>query len=136
MALFGKKGMGFAYKAKYLGGHSGYPNEMDVNLALQPDYLEIPEFPAMIPYGNITNVASTSQDKIAASRLILGPLFWKKKQMFMVLTYEDDLGLLQNPVFHIEKDKINEVQPSIYQRMMNARMMQQRAQQQPSGNLK
>jgi len=55
--------------------------------------------------------------------------------MFMVLTYEDDLGIIQNPVFHIEKDKINEVQPTIYQRMMNAKMLEQRAQQQPpAGN--
>jgi hypothetical protein len=77
-----------------------------------------------------------SQDKLTAARLLLVGLFafaWKKKQMFMVLTYEDDLGLVQNPVFHIEKDKINEVQPTIYQRMMNARMVQKRAQQPSSG---
>ena len=68
---------------------------------------------------------SMSQDKLTAARLLLVGLFafaWKKKQMFMVLTYEDDLGLVQNPVFHIKKNKINEVQPTIYQRMMNARM--------------
>jgi hypothetical protein len=49
----------------------------------------------------------------------------------MLLTYEDDLGITQNPVFHIAKDKINEVQPTIYQRMMNQRMLQKRDQQQP-----
>jgi hypothetical protein len=138
MALFGKKGMDFSYKAKYLGGHSAYPKEMDVNLALNPDYLGIPEFPAMVPYPKITNVQSMSQDKLTKTRLLLTGIFafaWKKKQMFMVLTYEDDLGIIQNPVFHIEKDKINEVQPTIYQRMMNAKMLEQRAQQQPpTGN--
>jgi hypothetical protein len=138
MALFGKKGMDFSYKAKYLGGHSAYPKEMDVNLALNPDYLGIPEFPAMVPYPKITNVQSMSQDKLTKTRLLLTGIFafaWKKKQMFMVLTYEDDLGIVQNPVFHIEKDKINEVQPTIYQRMMNAKMLEQRAQQQPpAGN--
>ena len=137
MALFGKKGMDFSYKAKYLGGHSAYPKEMDVNLALNPDYLGIPEFPAMDP-PKITNVQSMSQDKLTKTRLLLTGIFafaWKKKQMFMVLTYEDDLGIIQNPVFHIEKDKINEVQPTIYQRMMNAKMLEQRAQQQPpAGN--
>jgi hypothetical protein len=129
--IFGKKGPAFAYKAKYLGGHSGYPKAMDVNLALNPDHLEIPEFPVMVPYHKITNVQSMSQDKLTAARLLLVGLFafaWKKKQMFMVLTYEDELGLIQNPVFHIEKDKINEVQPTIYQRMMNARILQQRSQ--------
>ena len=134
MALFGKKGTDFSYKAKYLGGHSGYPKEMEVNLALNPDYLEIPEFPTMIPYLNITNVSSMSQDKLTKTRLLLTGLFafaWKKKQMFMLLTYEDDLGITQNPVFHIAKDKINEVQPTIYQRMMNQRMLQKRDQQQP-----
>jgi hypothetical protein len=79
-----------------------------------------------------------SQDKLTKTRLLLTGIFafaWKKKQMFMVLTYEDDLGIIQNPVFHIEKDKINEVQPTIYQRMMNAKMLEQRAQQQPpAGN--
>jgi len=98
-----------------------------VNLELNPDYLEIPEFPVMIPYSKITNVSGMSQDKRTMT-------LRTKKQMFMVLTYEDDIGIAQNPVFHVEKDKINEVQPSIYQRMMNARMMQQRAQQQPTGN--
>lgn len=109
---------------------------MDVNLTLSPDYLEIPEFRAMVPYTKITNVQSMSQDKLTRTRLLLIGLLafaWKEKQMFMVLTYEDDLGLIQNPVFHIEKDKIKEVQSSIYQHMMNARMMQQRVQQQPSG---
>ena len=48
MRVFGKKGLHYSYKAKYLGGHSAYPKEMDVNLALNPDYLEIPEFPAMV----------------------------------------------------------------------------------------
>jgi hypothetical protein len=75
-----------------------------------------------------------SQDKLTKTRLLLTGLFafaWKKKQMFMLLTYEDDLGITQNPVFHIAKDKINEVQPTIYQRMMNQRMLQKRDQQQP-----
>ena len=46
---------------------------------------------------------------------------WKKKQTFMVLTYKDELGMTQNPVFNIAKGKIDEVQPAIYQRMMSAR---------------
>jgi hypothetical protein len=135
MALFGKKGPDFSYKGKYLGGHSAYPKDMDINLMLNPDYLEIPEFPAMIPYDKITNVQSMSQDKLTKTRLLLTGVFafaWKKKQMFMVLTYEDDIGIVQNPVFSV--NKINEVQPTIYQRMMNARMMQKRAQQQQNGN--
>lgn len=126
MGIFGSKGADFSYKAKYLGGHSAYPKDMDVRLILNPDNLEIPEFPVMVPYQKITNVQSMSQDKLTAKRLLLVGIFafaWKKKQMFMVLTYEDDLGITQNPVFKV--DKLNEVQPTIYQRMMNAKSIKQ-----------
>jgi len=114
----------YSYKAKYMGGHSAYPKEMDVSLILKPETLDIPEFPATVAYPAITNVQSMGQDKLTAKRLLLVGIFafaWKKKEQFMVLTYKDELGMTQNPVFRVAKGKINEVQPAIYQRMMNAK---------------
>jgi hypothetical protein len=122
MPLFGKGKPEYSYKAKYLGGHSAYPKNMDVNLILMPDYLEIPKFPVQIPYGKIKNVQGMTQEKLTAARvMLLGLLAFaaKKKKLFMVLTYEDEVGIEQSPVFDV--DKIEEVQPVIYQRMLNAR---------------
>ncbi|RLI07396.1 hypothetical protein DRO42_08140 [Candidatus Bathyarchaeota archaeon] len=123
MPLFGrKKGAEYSYEGKYLGGHSAFPKEMKVHINLMPNYLEIQEFPAFIPYENIINVQSMSQEKLSAMRLLLVGIFafaWKKKKQFMVLTYKDDAGIEQNPVFDMKK--IEEVQPAIYRKMIAAR---------------
>jgi len=95
---------------------------MKVHINLMPNYLEIQEFPAFIPYENIINVQSMSQEKLSAMRLLLVGIFafaWKKKKQFMVLTYKDDAGIEQNPVFDMKK--IEEVQPAIYRKMIAAR---------------
>ena len=44
---------------------------------------------------------------------------WKKKKLYMVLNYKDDNGNIQNIVLDV--DKIEEVQPTIYRRMMQAK---------------
>lgn len=120
--LFRKKKYEYSYKATYLGGHSAFPKQMKVHLTLLPDCIEIPEFPAKIPYSKIKNVQSVTKEKLSAMRLLLVGLLafaWKKKKLYMLLTYEDDAGIEQNPVFDVEK--IEEVQPTIYQRMVAAR---------------
>ena len=118
MPLFGKN-VPYSYKAKYLGGHSAFPKQMDVHLNLLSDYIEIPEFPLRIPYVKIRNVQSLTQEKLSAMRLLLVGLLafaWKKKKLYMLLTFEDEAGVEQNPVFDV--DKIEEVQPAIYNRML------------------
>ena len=125
MPIFGRGGPEFAYKAKYLGGHSAFPKSMDVHLNLMPENLVIPEFPLEISYGKIKNVQGMTQEKLTATRLFLLGLFafaLKKKKLYMVLTYEDEVGIEHNPVFDLKK--IEEVQPVIYQRMINARKQQ------------
>jgi hypothetical protein len=57
----------------------------------------------------------------------------EEKADVMMLTHRDELEVTQNPVFHVEKNKTNRVQPSTYQLTMNARMFQQRAQQELLG---
>ena len=120
--MFGKNKIDYSYKAKYMGGHSAYPKPMDVSIIVNPEFLEIPEFPARIAYSAISSVQSVGKDKLSAMRLLFVGILafaWKKKQTFMVLTYKDEIGMTQNPVFDIAKGKVNEVQPVIYQHMMS-----------------
>jgi len=117
--VFGREKLG--YKAKYLGGHGAFPKSMDCRINLMDSYIEIPEFPLQIPYESITNIQSQTQEKITAMRLLLTgflALAWKKKKLYMVLTYKED-SIEHNMVFDV--DKIEEVQPSIYRRMMDAK---------------
>lgn len=111
-----------SYKAEYIGGHSAFPKPRDVNLVLKSDFLEIPEFSLKIPYGKIRNVRNMTQEKLSALRLFLVDLVafgWTKKKLFMVLTFEDEAGIENNPVFDVEK--IEEAQLAIYQEMMKSR---------------
>lgn len=123
MSPFRKKtGPEYSYKGKYLGGHSAFPKEMKVHINLMPTHIAIPEFPTFIPYENLINVQSMTQEKLTAKRLLLVGIFafaWKKKKKFMVLSYKDEAGIEQNPVFDVKK--IEEVQPAIYRKMIDAR---------------
>lgn len=117
--VFGRGKVG--YKAKYLGGHGAFPKSMDCRINLMDSYVEIPEFPLQIPYANITNIQSQTQEKITAMRFLLTGLLafaWKKKRLYMVLTYKED-NIEQNMIFDV--DKIEEVQPSIYRQMIAAK---------------
>jgi len=63
-----------------------------------------------------------TKDKLTAKRFLLVGLLafaWKKQQLFMILSFEDAPGLEQNPTFAV--DKIEEVQPMIYHKMISAR---------------
>jgi hypothetical protein len=117
--VFGSKKMG--YEAKYLGGHGAFPKQMDCRIILWDKYLEIPEFPLQIPYENITSIQAQTAEKITLGRVLLVGIFalaWKKKKLFMVLGYKEN-GIEQNMVFDV--DKIEEVQPAIYRKMVAAR---------------
>ena len=120
----------YGYKAKYLGGHPAFPKSMKCELALYPDALEIPQMPLRLEYKNIESVQSESAENMSARRTVLGALIfgpagavvgalWKKKKLYMVLNYKDDDGNIQNIVLDV--DKIEEVQPTIYRRMMQAK---------------
>lgn len=117
--VFGRGKLG--YKAKYLGGHGAFPKSMDCRINLMDSYVEISEFPIQIPYADIVNIQSQTQEKITAKRLLLVGILaiaWKKKKLYMVLTYKED-SIEHNMIFDV--DKIEEVQPAIYRQMMAAR---------------
>lgn len=112
----------YSYEATYFGGHSAFPKQMKVHLTLFSDCVEIPEFPARIPYSRIKKVQSVTKEELSTMRLMfLGLLAfaWKKKKLYMLLTYIDGAGIEQNPIFDVEK--IEEIQPAIYQMMTQSR---------------
>ena len=109
------------YKAEYLGGHGAFPKKMDCHIVILHDHVEIPEMPLQIPYKNIESIQSMTQEKITVKRFLLVGLLslaWKKKKLFMVLSYKEGM-MKYDMVFDV--DKIEEVQPAIYRNMMAAK---------------
>jgi len=103
------------FDAKYLGGHSAYPKQKECKLHVYPTHVEIPEMMLKIPYEQIENVQTMTQEKLTATRLLLLGIFAfaaKKKKEYLVITYRDVAGIVQNPVFDVKK--LDEAQPAIY----------------------
>lgn len=133
----------YYYDIKYKGGHAGLTKETGVLLNICPDRIEFFKLPGYIgrhpdrireykkeredvfsiPYEKIQNVQTMTKKEITAGRIALTGLIglaWKKKKEYMVITYEDEIGMVQNPVFDLGK-KIKEVQPLIYQKVVEAK---------------
>jgi hypothetical protein len=109
------------FSAKYIGGYAPYPQPKDVTLQTCPDRLEVPELGLAIPYNQLRNVQSMTEERLKASRLFLVGIFafaWKKRTPYLVITFADEVGIEQNPVFDVAA--ISAVQPSLYQQMVNA----------------
>ncbi len=71
----------------------------------------------------MTSIVNTDEKKIAAMRVVLlgvVGLLWKKKHLYTVIQYVDPLSEQQNLVFDFE-NKIEEVQPLIYNKVIAAR---------------
>lgn len=111
------------FAGEYLGGHPAFPKKSRVHLSLEEQDLVISEMEVSIPYRNIKRIESMTKEKITAARVlflgIVGAL-WKKEQLYMVLTYKD--GASRSNISMIFKlDEIEKAQPSIYQRMIDAK---------------
>jgi Short C-terminal domain len=110
------------FNAKYIGGYGAFPEPKDVKLQTYPDHLEVAELGLTIPYNQLQNVQTMTEEKLKASRLFLVGILafaWKKLTPYLVITFADELGIEQNPVFDV--DHISVVQPFLYQQMVNAR---------------
>ena len=103
------------YDAKYLGGHQMFPKSRKCHLLINPDSIEIPELPLTIPHTGIKNVQSQTAEEMEKRRAALGLLLfgpagliagalWKKKKLYMALTYEDEAGLSYDMLFDVKKD--------------------------------
>jgi hypothetical protein len=90
------------YKAKYLGGHSAFPNAKAVHLVLTSKHIEIPEMSLMIPLNQVENAQLVKEEKFATSLITLP---WKKKEnkKFIMLTFEDENNFEESMVFDVDK---------------------------------
>jgi hypothetical protein len=111
------------FTARYVGGYGAYPEPQDVLMLTYPDHLEVPELGLTIPYNQLQNVQSMTEERYKAGRFFLVGLYafaWKKRTPYLIITFNDVIGIEQNPVFDLF-DNISEVQLFLYQQMVNAR---------------
>ncbi len=108
------------YKAKYLGGYSAFPGPINVTLDLKRDYLEVPELNLQIRYKELTDVRNISLAEAVKFFFVGGyGMAWKREKPLLLLSFKDDVGIQQNPVFDMEN--LMEAQPTIYQKMLEAK---------------
>ena len=120
----------YTFKGKYLGGYPLHPKPQKVTLFLHPDKLVIKELEFELPYSSIKNIENTTEEKIKALRVIglgliwlplgIAGLFWKKRNIFTHLVYQDELGSNASIILDFGKN-LNEVQSEIYNRAVAAK---------------
>lgn len=111
------------FMADYIGGYGAFPEPKYVKMLTYPDHLEVPELGLTIPYNQLRNVQSMTKESLSAARMFLVGLYafaWKKNKVYLVITFNDEIGIEQNPTFDV--DNISEIQPFLYQQMVNARV--------------
>lgn len=122
-------------EAKYVKGHSVFPKKRKVTLRIMPELIEIPELGLNIPYDRIEKVESIKHRKMATMKMYsLGSgvsmaiflafnsivmYYYYFRKRYMMLTYVDELGQRQMPVFDFKG--IDEVQPIIYRMISESR---------------
>jgi tetratricopeptide (TPR) repeat protein len=105
----------------YLGGHSAFLGAKDVRLQMLGSLLIIPEMELKIPYGKITRIQSQTTEQLIESRMImLEKLSFKlrEKQVYMVISYIDEMQMEQNLVLD---GNIDTLMPMIYNRAITAK---------------
>jgi hypothetical protein len=115
-------GIGKELDAKYIGGHKAFPKQTHTKVMILPDRIEVVKPSLRIPYISIVNIENMDERKISALRVALLGLigvFWKKKCMYTVVQYNDGIDD-QTVVLDFGK-KIEEIQPLIYQKVIEAR---------------
>jgi len=89
------------YKAKYLGGHSGFQNAKAVHLVVTPEHIAIPEMKLTIPLNQIENAQLVKEEKFATSLITLP--WTKKNKKFIMLTFLDENSYEENMVLDVDK---------------------------------
>jgi hypothetical protein len=111
-----------SYSAKYLGGYTPLPRPVDTKMFLYDDKIIIDKIFLTIPYSKIINIENMDREKVTAKRFLLVGLFalaWKKKILYTVIEYDDGINT-HHIVFDLG-DHMDEVQPFIYQKMLESR---------------
>jgi hypothetical protein len=112
------------FTAQYVGGYGAYPEPLYVLMLTYPGHLEVPELGLTIPYDQLQNVQSMTKKDLSLGNVMLFGLWgfaMKKRTDYLIITFNDVVGIEQNPVFDV-LGKISEIQPFLYEQMENARM--------------
>jgi len=112
------------FTAQYVGGYGAYPEPLYVLMLTYSDHLEVPELGLTMPYDQLQNVQSMTKEDLSLGNVMLFGLWgfaMKKRTDYLIITFNDVVGIEQNPVFDV-LGKISEIQPFLYEQMENARM--------------
>jgi hypothetical protein len=124
-----------SWPASYLGGFSGFTSRYKepVKMRFDATQVAIENSPILgdkrvlwvMPYNKIKDVRIDTAEHLTAARLLLTGILafgLKKKDRYLVVSFEDQNGMMQNPVF--EGMWINSAQQEIYKRITQARQAQ------------
>ena len=111
------------FDSKYMGGHKLYPKSTDIKVLVFSDRIEIEKLELKVPHSSITNIENEEGSKLTTARALLipswsAPLWKKKKTLYTIIEYTDELNKKHALVFDFGK-KIEEAQRLIYQRIRN-----------------
>jgi hypothetical protein len=117
--------------AEYLGGHPlcagtrnteiyAFDNRLEID-GLFSDNLQKPNsIKLVIPYSEIHNVQNANESEISALRILMFGLvgaFWKKKHLYTIIQYKDDVGE-KSLVLEFDDRDIQRMQSIIYEKMV------------------
>lgn len=103
------------YRVKYVGGHPVYKGDRKVSLHVTPYGLEIPQFPLIIPYNQITELQQDIHEKFSWRLFLMTRLPLKEKHVTLALTYTDEKG--QSQTLQFTGKNLPEAHLQIYRRI-------------------
>lgn len=122
------------FGAEYMGGHKMYPKKTDCdvrmfNRGIEIEFGRLHKNKIVIYYDTITNIENMDEKRITKARVIglgltvvglIPALLWKKRFLYTVITYKDELGMEHGIVidFHRQAEKAQQV---LYQKMVEAK---------------
>ena len=121
------------FKAEYMGGHKMYPKKTDCDVRMFSKAIEI-EFGRFhnknkitVFYDAITDLENMDDKRITKTRVLLTGfvigLLWKKKFLYTVIKYKDQIGIDQTIVIDFGR-AAEAAQQAIYQRMVEVKRLQ------------
>jgi len=121
--------------AMYLGGFAGVTKQnIAVDMRFKATQVNVETSAVLgknrkvlwtMPYNKIRETRIDTAENLTAARLLLTGIFafgLKKKHRYLVVSFEDEYGMVQNPVFEgLALSPISAAQKAIYQRVGVAR---------------
>jgi len=98
-----------------------FPKSRNVEVTLLSEEIKVSGIDFDITYSTITNVENVDDKKIELKRIVLlgiAGALWKKKLLYTVIDYVDELDQKQSVLFDFAKN-IEEVQQLIYNKTLN-----------------